>query len=36
MIRRLLAPVRSPAPLLEGHPRWGGFEEWEGLAGELP
>jgi hypothetical protein len=36
MIRRLLAPVRSLAPLLEDHPRWSEFEEWEELAGELP
>lgn len=36
MIRRLLAPVRSLAPLLGHHPRRGEFEEWEGLAGDLP
>ncbi|WP_020136515.1 hypothetical protein [Streptomyces sp. 351MFTsu5.1] len=36
MVRRLLAPVRSLAPLLGDHPRWGEFEEWEGPAGDLP
>ncbi len=36
MIRRLIAPVRPLAPLLRDHPRRPEFEEWEGLAGELP
>ncbi|MGW2823972.1 hypothetical protein ACWC24_23705 [Streptomyces sp. NPDC001443] len=36
MIRRLLAAVRSLAPLLAGHPRWGEVQEWERSADDLP
>jgi hypothetical protein len=36
MIRRLLAPVRPLTPLLVDHPRWGEFQEWERLVGDLP
>ncbi|WP_210581665.1 hypothetical protein [Streptomyces sp. GESEQ-4] len=36
MIRRLLAPVRPLALLLEDHPRWSEVQEWERLAGDLP
>ncbi|WP_073948737.1 hypothetical protein [Streptomyces kebangsaanensis] len=36
MIRRLLAPVRPLAHLLAEHPRWGEFEAWERIAGDLP
>ncbi|MEU6355451.1 hypothetical protein ABZ896_40090 [Streptomyces sp. NPDC047072] len=36
MIRRLLATVRSLAPLLADHPRWAEVQAWERLAPELP
>lgn len=35
-VRRLLAPVRSLAPLLGDHPRWSEYEAWERLSGSLP
>ncbi|MFD2688034.1 hypothetical protein ACFS5L_24835 [Streptomyces phyllanthi] len=35
-IRLRLAPVRVLAPYLADHPRWGEYETWEQLIGELP